>query len=198
MSPFITTKIPTEFEDDDTVAPWADFTPENQAAKFAELEAFNARIPGARRCRRRRPCRSRRARLAASASMAISDAAAACLAPRARRPGARRRRGRRWPGKESAWATARRRRTEVEPVAGRHNAARTAVEPPRPAVDRRVDGLVVRVEGARAVGGVAPLRVRRLGPPTRKSSRPASDEDIVRVEVRDLDVAHSPNGQRAR
>ena len=45
VSPFITTKIPTEFEDDDTVAPWADFTPENQAAKLAELEAFNARIP---------------------------------------------------------------------------------------------------------------------------------------------------------
>ena len=37
VSPFITTKIPTEFEDDDTVAPWADFTPENQAAKLAEL-----------------------------------------------------------------------------------------------------------------------------------------------------------------
>jgi hypothetical protein len=47
VSPFITTKIPTEFEDDDTVAPWADFTPENQAAKLAELEAFNARIPDA-------------------------------------------------------------------------------------------------------------------------------------------------------
>ena len=45
VSPFITTKIPTEFEDDDTVAPWADFTPENQAAKLAELEAFNSRIP---------------------------------------------------------------------------------------------------------------------------------------------------------
>ena len=47
VTPFITTKIPTEFEDDDTVAPWADFTPENQAAKLAELEAFNARIPDA-------------------------------------------------------------------------------------------------------------------------------------------------------
>ncbi len=47
VSPFVTTKIPTEFEDDDTVAPWADFTPENQAAKLAELEAFNARIPDA-------------------------------------------------------------------------------------------------------------------------------------------------------
>ena len=45
VAPFITTKIPTEFEDDDTVAPWADFTPENQAAKLAELEAFNSRIP---------------------------------------------------------------------------------------------------------------------------------------------------------
>jgi hypothetical protein len=45
VSPFVTTKIPTEFEDDDTVAPWADFTPENQAAKLAELEAFNSRIP---------------------------------------------------------------------------------------------------------------------------------------------------------
>ena len=42
VSPFITTKIPTEFEDDDTVAPWADFTPENQAAKLAELECSTA------------------------------------------------------------------------------------------------------------------------------------------------------------
>ena len=45
VTPFITTKIPTEFEDDDTVAPWADFTPEHQAAKLAGLDAFNGRLP---------------------------------------------------------------------------------------------------------------------------------------------------------
>ena len=33
---------PTDWEDDDTVAPWAEFTAEAQAAKLAELEAFNA------------------------------------------------------------------------------------------------------------------------------------------------------------
>jgi len=45
VTPFITTKVPTEFEDDDTVAPWADFTPEHQAAKLASLDAFNGRLP---------------------------------------------------------------------------------------------------------------------------------------------------------
>ena len=35
---------PTDWEDDDTVAPWAEFSDEAQAARLAELEAFNAEL----------------------------------------------------------------------------------------------------------------------------------------------------------
>lgn len=35
---------PTDWEDDDTVAPWAEFSQEAQAAKLAELDAFNAEL----------------------------------------------------------------------------------------------------------------------------------------------------------
>ena len=36
---------PTDWEDDDTVAPWAEFSEERQAQRLAELEAFNAKTP---------------------------------------------------------------------------------------------------------------------------------------------------------
>ena len=91
MSPFITTKIPTEFEDDDTVAPWADFTPENQAANWrlagsVQLANTGAGIPAMPPPARATP--------PADASAVAPDAAAcqrrrAC--PRARGSSARRR-----------------------------------------------------------------------------------------------------------
>ena len=81
VSPFITTKIPTEFEDDDTVAPWADFTPENQAAKLAELEAFNARIPDASAMPPPQPVACAAPAPAPDASAVAPDAAAAMPPP---------------------------------------------------------------------------------------------------------------------
>ena len=81
VSPFITTKIPTEFEDDDTVAPWADFTPENQAAKLAELEAFNARIPDASAMPPPPPVARAAPAPAPDASAVAPDAAAAMPPP---------------------------------------------------------------------------------------------------------------------
>jgi hypothetical protein len=36
---------PTDWEDDDTVAPWAEFSAEQQAQRLADLEVFNAKTP---------------------------------------------------------------------------------------------------------------------------------------------------------